>query len=179
MGRFAEGLTEAKRAVERDPLSVTANLALGSMYSRARQYNQAIPQLRHTIELEPDDPRGYGFLGSTYEQMGMYEEAVTARQKAMTLSGAQPEEVASLGRAYRQSGYKGYLMWDLGRLTDPYFTAIVHTRLGHKDDAFVSLEKAYKQHHWAMHQLKALPAWDPLRSDPRFQDLVRRMNFPP
>jgi len=179
MGRFAEGLTEAKRAVERDPLSVTANLALGSMYSRARQYNQAIPQLRHTIELEPDDPRGYGFLGSTYEQMGMYEDAVTARQKAMTLSGAQPEEVASLGRAYSQSGYKGYLKWDLGRLTDPYATAIVHTRLGHKDDAFVSLEKAYKQHHWAMIQLKVLPAWDPLRSDPRFQDLVRRMNFPP
>ena len=179
MGRFAEGLTEAKRAVERDPLSVTANLALGSMYSMARQYNQAIPQLRHTIELEPDDPRGYGFLGSAYEQMGMYEDAVTARQKAMTLSGAQPEEVASLGRAYSQSGYKGYLKWDLGRLTDPYATAIVHTRLGHKDDAFVSLEKAYKQHHWAMIQLKVLPAWDPLRSDPRFQDLVRRMNFPP
>jgi TolB-like protein/DNA-binding winged helix-turn-helix (wHTH) protein/Tfp pilus assembly protein PilF len=179
MGRFAEGLTEAKRAVERDPLSVTANLALGSMYSMARQYNQAIPQLRHTIELEPNDPRGYGFLGSAYEQMGMYEEAVTARQKAMTLSGAQPEEVASLGRAYSQSGYKGYLRWDLGRLTDPYFTAIVHTRLGHKDNAFVSLEKAYKQHHWAMNQLKVLPAWDPLRSDPRFQDLLRRMNFPP
>ena len=178
MGRFAEGLAEAKRAVERDPLSVTANLALGSMYSMARQYDQAIPQLRHTIELEPNDPRGYGFLAVTYEQMGMYEEAVRARQKAMTLSGAQPGEVASLGRAYSQTGYKGYLMWDLARLTDPYFTAIVHTQLGHKDDAFECLEKAYKQHHWAMIQLKVLPVWDPLRSDPRFQNLLRRMNFP-
>ena len=61
MGRFAEGLTEAKLAVDRDPLSVTANLALGSMYHMARKYDQAIPQLRHTIELEPNDPRGYGF----------------------------------------------------------------------------------------------------------------------
>lgn len=178
MGRFDEGLTEAKRAVERDPLSVTANLALGSMYYMARQYDQAISQFRHAIELEPNDPRGYGFLAGTYEQMGLYKEAVTARQKAMTLSGAQPEEVASLGRAYSQSGYKGYLRWNLGRLTDPYFTAIVLTRLGHKDDAFVFLEKAYKQHHWAMIQLKVLQVWDPLRSDPRFQDLLRRMNFP-
>ena len=70
-------------------------------------------------------------------------------------------------------------MRDLEGLTDPYYTAIVQTRLGHKDDALVSLEKAYKQHHWAMIQLKVLAAWDPLRSDPRFQDLLRRMNFPP
>jgi tetratricopeptide (TPR) repeat protein len=149
------------------------------MYSMARQYDQAIPQLRHTIELEPNDPRGYGFLVGAYEQIGMHEEAVTARQKAMTLSGAQPEEVAALRRAYRESGYKGYLMWNLGRQTDPYYTAMVHARLGHEDDAFVCLEKAYKQHHWAMVQLKVLPAWDPLRSDPRFQDLLHRMNFPP
>jgi TolB-like protein/DNA-binding winged helix-turn-helix (wHTH) protein len=179
MGRIAESLTEAKRAVERDPLSVTANLALGSMYSMARQYDQAIPQLRHTIELEPNDPRGYGFLAGAYEQTGMYEEAVAAHQKAMTLSGAQPAEVAALRRAYSQSGYQGYLIWFLGRQNDPYFSAVLHTRLGHKDDAFVGLEKAYKQHRWEMIQLKVRPVWDPLRSDPRFQDLLRRMNFPP
>ena len=179
MGRIAESLTEAKRAVERDPLSVTANLALGSMYSMARQYDQAIPQLRHTIELEPNDPRAYGFLAGAYEQTGMYEEAVTAHQKAMTLSGAQPGEVAALRRAYNESGYKGYLMWFLGRQNDPYFSAVLHTRLGHKDDALVCLEKAFKQHRWEMVQLKVRPVWDPLRSDPRFQDLLRRMNFPP
>ncbi len=179
MGRIAESLTEAKRAVERDPLSVTANLALGSMYSMARKYDQAIPQLRHTIELEPNDPRGYGFLAGVYEQTGMYEEAVMAHQKAMTLSGAQPGEVAALRRAYNESGYKGYLMWFLGRQNDPYSNAVLHTRLGHRDDALVCLEKAYKQHRWEMVQLKGRPVWDPLRSDPRFQDLLRRMNFPP
>jgi serine/threonine protein kinase len=177
MGRFAESVTEAKRAVERDPLSVTANLALGSMYSLARQYEQAMSQLQHTIELEPNDPRGYGFLAGVYEQIGLYGEAVKARQKAMTLSGARPEEVASLGRAYSQSGYEGYLKWNLGKMTDPYFSAIIHARLGQKEDAFVCLENAYKQHHWALIQLKVLPAWDSLRSDPRFQDLLRRMKL--
>jgi len=96
----------------------------------------------------------------------------------MTLSGAQPEQVAALRRAYTQSGYKGYLHWNLGRMTDPYYSAIVHVRLGRTDDALRCLENAFEQHHWAMIQLKVLPAWDPLRSHPRFQDLMRRMNFP-
>ena len=179
MGRFEEAIAEAKRAVRLDPLSVPANLALGSVYHYAHLDDQAIAQLLQTVELEPNDPRPHGFLAGIYDQMGRCEDAVRARQKAMSLSGVPPQQIAGLGRAYSLSGCKGYLMWRLERLNDPYFIAIIQMRLGHKDDAFVWLEKAYKEHRWAMVQLKALPAWDPLRSDPRFQDLLRRVGLPP
>lgn len=186
IGRFAEAIVEAERAVHVDPLSVNANLALGSMYSSARQYDQAIAQLRKTIELDPNDPRAYGFLANIYEQMEMYEEAVRARQKAMNLSGARPDEVAALGRAPTRSGPKRYWMWHLEQLKDtakrrpvsPTMFARIYTRLGDKDQALAWLEKAYKEHHWRMVGLKG-HRWDPLRDDPRYQELLRRMNLPP
>lgn len=178
MGRFPEGVAEAKRAVESDPLSVSANLALGSTYQSARQYDQAIAQCRKTIELDPNDFRAHEFLAEAYEGLGLHEEAVRAHQKAMTLSGGRPEDVAALGEAYRTSGRTGWLRWTLARTKNPYRLAIIQMRLGNKDEAFRNLEKAYQEHEWQMVQLKSLPAWDPLRSDPRFQELLRRMNFP-
>jgi TolB-like protein/DNA-binding winged helix-turn-helix (wHTH) protein/Tfp pilus assembly protein PilF len=179
MGRFTEGIAEAKRAVKSDPLSVSANLALGSTYQSARQYDQAIAQCRKTIELEPDDFRAYEFLAGAYEDLGLYGEAVKADQKAMTLRGAKFAEVAALGEAYRVSGRAGRLQWTLARTKNPYRLAILQMRLGNKEEAFKNLEKSYLEHDWQMVQLKSIPEWDPLRSDPRFQSLLRRMNFPP
>jgi tetratricopeptide (TPR) repeat protein len=179
MGRFAEGIAEARRAVEGDPLSVSANLALGSNYHSARLYDQAIAQYLRTIELEPNDPKGYEFLSGAYATLGLYDEAVKARQKEMTLLGARPEEVTALGEAYRASGYPGYLRWRLERAKHPYDAAAIQAQLGLKDEAFANLEKCYREHWWAMVQLKTAPKWDPLRSDPRFQDLLQRMKFPP
>ena len=178
MGRIAEAIVEAKRALEVDPLSVPANLALGSILHSARQDDQAIAQLLQTVELEPNDPRAYGFLAGIYGRTGKYEEAVRARQKAMSLSGAKPEAVASLGRAYGLSGRKGYLTWSLERSKNPYSTATIYAALGDKDQAQAWLEKAYQGRHWGMVGLKGNRSWDPLRDDPRFQDLLRRMNFP-
>jgi len=152
---------------------------LGSNYHGARQYDQAIAQYLRTIELEPNDPRGYEFLGGAYATLGLYDEAVRARQKEMTLLGAKPEDVAAMGEAYRSSGFPGYLRWRLERAKHPYDAAAIEAQLGLKDEAFANLEKCYREHWWAMVQLKNNPKWDPLRSDPRFQDLLRRMNFPP
>lgn len=178
MGRFAEGVAEAKRAVENDPLSVLANLALGLNYQRARQYDQALAQCRKTIELEPNDPRAHEFIAGVYQDLGLFEEAVRANQKAMTLRAAKSEDVAALGEAFRTSGLTGWLRWSLARTKNPFQLAIINMRLGNKDEAFKNLERAYQEHEWQMVQLKILPAWDPLRSDPRFQELLRRMNFP-
>lgn len=179
MGRFPAAVAEAQRAVDRDPLSVSANFALGSVYFFARQDDLAASQFERTIELDPNDPRPYEALAGMYDRMGKHQEAVTTQQKAMSLSGARPDEVAALARAYFQSGYEGCLRWRLERAKDPYSIALIHAELGHKDEALVWLEKAHKEHSWAMCQLKVLPTWDPLRSDPRFQDLLRRMKFPP
>ena len=181
MGRLPEALAEGQRAVERDPLSVSANLALGSVYSLARQDDQAIAQLRRTAEMDPNDPRAYEFLRGVYERKGMYEDAIRERQKAMTLGGAKPDQLADLRRAYEQSGAKGYWMWmlsDAKRRQAPYEIAMMYAHLGNASQVMTWLEKAYQQHDWQMQQLKILPEWDPIRSDPRFQALLRKMNFP-
>jgi serine/threonine-protein kinase len=181
MGHFTEAIVEANHSLHLDPLSVPANLTLGSVYFYAHQYDQAIAQWQKTAELEPNDSRAHDDLAIIYEQMGMYDDAVKARQKVMSLSGAKPEEIAALGRIYDQSGYQGYLVWrleGLKRTNFPYSTASIYARLGDKDQALTLLEKAYKEHAGPMFLLKVHPKWDPLRSEPRFQDLLRRMNFP-
>lgn len=175
--RFPEALTQAQLAVDRDPLSVTANLALGDIYFQARQDERAIRQLRRTAELEPNDSRAHGFLSGIYEEKEMYVEAIQEAQKA----GTPPEKLAGLERAYRQSGARGY--WGL-RLSEakrrnaPFEIAQVYARLANAGQALTWLEKSYQQHDWRMVQLNATRAWDPVRADPRFQGLLRRLNFP-
>jgi serine/threonine protein kinase/Tfp pilus assembly protein PilF len=183
MGRFEEAIAEAKYTLQLDPISYMPANTLAYVYYCARQYDLAIAQYRQFAELEPNDPRPYRHLANVYAQMGRYEDAVRARQKAMTLSGARPEEVEALGRAYSESGPKGYWMSRLERLKGQYdrypaTTARYYAQLGDKDQAFAWLEKAYEKHDSPMFRLKVQPWWDPLRSDPRFQDLLRRMNFP-
>jgi tetratricopeptide (TPR) repeat protein len=182
MGRHSEALTQAQAAVERDPLSVSANLALGSVFSLANQGDRAIAQLRRTAELEPNDFRAHTFLAGIYEEKQMYEEAISELQKAMALRGAPPEKLAGLERAYKQSGPEGYWKWQLSgakQSNAPYEIAEIYVQLGNPTQAIAWLEKAYQQHDWHMVQLKAFHAWDPIRSAPRFQSLLRRMNFPP
>jgi len=182
MGRFPAAVAEAQRAVERDPLSVSANIALGDVLSRAHQDERAIAQLQRTADLEPDDSRAHVFLTAIYEQKQMYREAIAELQKEATLRGAPPEKLVGLQRAYQQSGPQGYWMWELSdakRRNAPYEIALDYARLGNAGEAVAWLEKSYQQHDWHMIQLNKLRAWDSIRSDPRFQNLLRRMNFPP
>jgi TolB-like protein/Tfp pilus assembly protein PilF len=183
MGRFAESIAEAKRALQLDPLSYAYECTLATMYYLARQYEQAIAQYQHIAELKPKEPRAYWGLARTFEQMRSYEDAVTARQKALSLSGAQHEEVEALARAYNEEGPKGYWIYHLEKLKGqyehkPYSTARIYAQLGDKEQAFAWLEKAYEKHDGSLFYLKAEPLLDPLRSDPRFDDLLRRMNIP-
>jgi TolB-like protein/DNA-binding winged helix-turn-helix (wHTH) protein/Tfp pilus assembly protein PilF len=181
MGRFREAVSESQHAVERDPLSVSANLVLGSVYALSHQDDRAITQLRRTEEIEPNDPRAFEFLSGLYEEKQMYGEAIQELQKAMSLRGSPPPELAGLERAYRQSGPKGYRTWQLEqakRRNAPYDIAMAYARLGDARHATPWLEKSYQQHDWQMVQLRSFREWDPIRSDSRFQDLLRRMNFP-
>jgi TolB-like protein/thioredoxin-like negative regulator of GroEL len=164
MGRHSEALTEARSAVDRDPLSVTANLALGNIYFWAHQDDQAIVQLRHTVELDHNDFRSHVFLYSVYETKGMYEDAIRELRVAKTLRGARPEQLAGLERAYQQSGPEGYWKWQLSeaqQANDPFEIAETYARLGNVAQAVAWLEKAHQQHDWRMVQLKASRAWDP------------------
>jgi len=187
--RHAEAIAEAQRAQQLDPLSPVIRVVLATYggYFYARQYDEAIRTLRDAVSLFPAYPQPYRCLVAVYEAKGMYQEAIAAYQKAESLSGASPAEVAALGQAYAKGGTRGYYLWKIEKLREkskhdyvrPVDLAYLYAGLGEKDQAFSYLEKAYQDRDFMLNLLQIEPAFDPLRSDPRFQELLRRMNFPP
>ena len=147
---------------------------MGSILFGARQDDRAIAQLQRTAELEPMDLRARWFLADVYEQKQMYGETSGELQRA---SG---QILAGLESAYRQSGPEGYWTWRLSearRQNSPFEIARIYARLGDAGQTVTWLEKSYQRHDWQMVLLNGR-WWDPVRADPRFQGLLRRMNFP-
>jgi tetratricopeptide (TPR) repeat protein len=183
MGRTEEALAEARRCLELDPLSYAPNWVMANMYCLARQYDRAVAQVQRMIELEPSDPKPYGDLARVYELLGRYGDAIESRRRSMTLAGAPPQRIAAMDSAYTASGPDGYWRWLLEGVKDkfdihPTWAAILYVQLGDKDQAFSWLEKAYEQHDGLLYLLKVSPSYDSLRDDPRYLDLLRRMNLP-
>ncbi|UCF79042.1 MAG: protein kinase [Candidatus Eiseniibacteriota bacterium] len=183
LGHVEEAISEVQLARYLDPLSYPVNRALGGVYYCARQYNRAVEQYRHMVELDLNKSESYRMMAMNYALMGRYEEAIRANREAMALSGTPPERIAELDSAYTASGPGGYWAWQLQGLKGrydlaPYTAAMYLAQLGDKDQAFPLLEKAYEEHSLSVRLLKIDPHLDPLRDDPRFQDLLRRMNFP-
>jgi len=184
-GRHEAALAQAEQGRSLDPFSISANREFGRVLYWARRYDEAITQFRATIDLHPTDALTHVYLMWAYYQKGMYKEALAQFQESLKVRGANPEIVASVERAFGAGGIKGVLQWNLEflraqskqRRVSPGDFAVVHALLGEKDQAFEWLENAYREYDNWMFQLQD-PVWDPLRSDPRFQDLLRRMNFP-
>jgi serine/threonine-protein kinase len=184
MGRNEEAITEIKRAQELDPLSLIINSIVGVAYMENRQYDQATEQLRKTIEMDSNFSRAHMFLAQAYERTEVFEEAILEHEKRFVLDGTLPEEAArkatALREAYRKSGAKGYwrkqiemyengqTSWTLTRVASFY------AQLGESDQAFALLEKAYEKRQ--IRNLKS-PIFDPIRSDPRFQNLLHRIGL--
>ena len=186
MGRQGESIGEAKRAVELDPFSEFAILTLVGMYYEGRQYDQALQHAQKWLEMFPNSPAAYVWLIRILEAMGMYEQEIAAWQREMMLGGEKPGDVAALRRAYNVGGIRGAWRWDLERLErlPPEENASLaiarhYASLGEKDEALDWLEKGYEEHAPGMAMIKVDPSYDSLRSNPRFQDLLRHMNFPP
>ncbi len=186
-GRPDEAIAQFQRAQELDPLSLIISSAIGWQYYTVRKYDQAIAQLQKTLEMDPDFPRGHWFLGQAYVQKAMFEEAITEFQKAIAITGGKPEHIAALGHAYAASGKRHEaekLLDELKELSKQkyipsYALAVIHVGLGEKEQAFAWLEKAYEEHDpFLVIFVRPDPAFDPLRADPRFQSLLRRMKFP-
>ena len=187
MGRFDESIREIKRAQELDPLSRIINANLGLHYYYARQFDQSFEQLKKTISLDEQFFVPHQYLGRTLIQKGMYREAVTELELARKLSNDSPEVIASLGHALAVAGRKDEARKILQELDDisrqryvlPYFRAAVYTGLGDKDQAFQWLERAFEERHPGLVLVNIDPRFDSLRSDPRFADLLRRLNVHP
>ncbi len=184
LGRHDEALVMVKRALMLDPLSLIINDDLAWVLFLARKYDQAIEQYQKTLDMDPSFLPAHHEIGLAYEQKGMYEEAIKEFQKVAELSGNEPR--ASLAHAYAVSGRKDRarrILIELIGFSDeeyisPYEIAIVYAGLEEKDEGFKWLEKASNERSSWFVWLNVDPRLDPLRDDPRFQDLLRRMNFP-
>ncbi len=187
VGRHEEALAEIKRAQELDPLSLIINTVVGSILSRAGQPELAIGQLRKTLEIDPNFARAHFTLGNAYVRKRMFAEAIVEFQSARTLSRSGTDYIGALGHAYARAGKTAEARKVIDELKEQskrryvswYNIAYVYAGLDEKDQAFACLQKAYEQHDARLVLLKVEPLFDPLRSDPRFQDLQRRIGLPP
>ncbi len=183
LGRFDDALREIKMAEELDPLRTGLVGNEGSIYYFARQYDEAIAKKQIHVSSAPENPFAYLGLANAYVQKGQYSEAILAYQTSIKL-----EETTSaliyLGRAYAQIGKRveAVAIVDKLKSTDKYVSpaelSILYAALGDTGKAFVLLEQAYAERDIQLTSLKVDPGYDPLRVDPRFQDLMRRVGFP-
>jgi TolB-like protein/DNA-binding winged helix-turn-helix (wHTH) protein len=184
LGRNDEAMKQMAYAAELNPMDLQIREMVGLVTYAARQYDSAISQFK---ELNASYPgRGDFGLGWSYRGKKMYPEAIAALERALVHSGRDPLRLASLASVYGLAGRKREAVKLIDELKERsrqhYISnslfAEAYIGLGEKDEAMAWLERAYEDHDQWMVYTKRYPGWDDLRSEPRFQALVRRMNFP-
>ena len=184
VGRVPEALAELERARLLDPTDLVIKANLGVIYYFARQYEQAITELQKVIRDHPDFSTAHWGLGLAFEQSGKYDQALPEFEKAAQRRGTN--SLASLAHLYGLTGRQKEARDILSELktraqqedVSDYQLALVYIGLGETDAAMESLEQAYRERATLMGYLKMDPRLDPLRNNPRFQELLRNMRFP-
>jgi serine/threonine-protein kinase len=187
IGQVEEGIAETRKAMELDPFAYITNNAFAWGLYLARRYDEAIRQYRTTLELFPNASHAHEELADCYLAKGEHQRAFRAYQKWAQAVGLSGQAVAALERAYVAGGIKGY--WKerirLEALEETetgdiwtYRRAMLHARAGDREAALVWLEKAYSERHNRLIFLNVESAFDSVRSDPRFADLVKRIGLP-
>jgi TolB-like protein/DNA-binding winged helix-turn-helix (wHTH) protein/Flp pilus assembly protein TadD len=182
--RYDEALAEMRRAESLDPLSLVINADLAELLALAHSYDESIQQSRKTIEMDPNFGLAHNHLGQAYLQKHLNDQAVEELQKAVQLSGGSPTCIASLARAYVASGKRSEaekLLSELKKRSNPSHSlaseiAVIYAALGDTDQAMTWLKKGYEERFNPGVLLR--PGLDPLRTDPRFEELVRRIGLP-
>lgn len=185
MGRFEEAVKAQEVLQQRMPLDLNMNLDLALIVLQAGRYDQSIEQTRKALELDPRFWWSYQSLGLAYERKRQYPEAIAALEKARQLD-VNPSSLGYLGYVYAAAGKKAEAQKTLEELKElskqryvsPYNIACIYAGLNDKDQAFEWLEHAYQERSFYMTLLKTETVLDNLRPDPRFKDLLRRMNLP-
>ncbi|NIM91173.1 MAG: protein kinase [Candidatus Aminicenantes bacterium] len=185
IGRFDEGIEEMKKALELDPISLIINASLGWAYRAAKKYDQAITQLHKTLEMDPNFLIGHFYLGMVHTEMKKYPEAIVELEKAKELSGGAAVALFGLGVAYAEAGKPDEAKRILEELeaiskeryVSPWGIGSVYAALGEKDKAFEFMQKAYEERDEQLIFYKIDPISDPVRSDPRFKELLNKIGL--
>jgi TolB-like protein len=180
-GQLPEALAEVERGVDLDPVSGRSFHYQGFIYYFSHQYDQALSLIKRVRALDITPPDWSFLLGDVYAEKGMYAESIAEFLK----SGNGPDSVGHLGNAYARAGNVDAARKTISQLEENvrkngvgrYEIALVYTGLGRKQDAFKWLDEAYDARDVGLVYLKIDPCLDPLRSDPRFDDLVRRVGL--
>ena len=186
-GRFDDAFTQITRALELDPLSLAMHAAAGMVCYYGRQHELAAEYARKSIEMDENFFPGYWILGLALEQQGDYSGSIAALARARSLSNDSANMIANLGGAYAASGDVGAarrIIAELDELAsrryvDQALVAGIFALLGDQDEALQRLERAQEDKSRTVSRIAVDPRLDRLRSEPRFQDLVRRQGLSP
>ena len=189
LGKFEESFAMYQKAVELDPVSLAIATDHGRAYYLARQYDRAIEILKKVEEIDPSYQRTYFYLSAVYETKGMLAEAIETNRKGQIVRGRDPEllnpRLKKLSDSYAASGPPGYwrtaleLTLEAAKRTEEPANdidlAFLYGQIGDIEKALGYLERAFQERRTDMVSLTVDPAWDPIRDDPRFADLARRV----
>lgn len=184
LGRHDEAIAEMKRAMELEPLSLIQGANYAGVLMYARKFDAALDQARKTYELDPNHVGARSWLGDTLNAKGMYAETLAMAEK--TLQEPNSAMLSHAAFAYAKTGQREkaeqiIARWKQAEKNRPvlnYWTAVIYGALGEKDKAFAELQTAYQKHDWFLSRMNVDPFMDSLRGDPRFDEMVKRLNLP-
>lgn len=181
MGRHQEAIAELQQASELDPVSLIVNTDLGYAYFFSGDYDRAYEQYRKVLAADPSFVSTHWVLAQYYEQKQMYDLWVQELAQVYSLDG-RSDLAQQVKSVYTVGGREQLLQFIVasqrkGLYFDSLLAAAAELSLGNKQDALQDLEKSYRKHDFTLLRIKVDPAWNRLRSDPRFQDLERRMGL--
>ncbi|HSE36285.1 MAG TPA: protein kinase [Blastocatellia bacterium] len=186
LGRDDEALAEIKRALELDPLSPILEVNIGEAYLRKGDLDSAMEHAKRLVQLDPNFPLAHQIYGLMYLKQRRYAQAIAEFQQNVT-NDRSANSLSYLGHAYAMAGRRDEAVAVLKELEDKYtkreslpqYVAAVYAGLGDRDQAFAWLEKAFQARNGTLVFLVTDLPFDPLRSDPRYADLIRRMGLKP
>ncbi|MFZ0060989.1 MAG: tetratricopeptide repeat protein, partial [Pyrinomonadaceae bacterium] len=185
-GRLDEGIVEIKRGLELDPLDINMGGTLAWAYLVTGQNDRALEQAKKTYDLEPTHPIGRWMLIQAYTNTGKYTEAISLSEQWLQTDPTNQFALRDAGIAYAKAGRRDKAEEMIARFREigkrQYIPtcriACIYGALGDRDKAFEELRKAFEVRDWELHRVNADPYWSSLRDDPRFKEMVKRLNLP-
>ena len=186
LGRHEEAIAQGKQSLELEPLDLNHGANLSGLYFYARRYDEALEQARQVHGLDSNFIVGRWALSQAYIEKGMYAEAIELNEKALQSEPANPVYLRFAGIAYAKAGRRQDAERILDRFKElaktqyvmTYHLALIYSALGDKEKSIAELETALSEHDYLLPRMKVEPFLDPLRGDPRYAELMKRMGLP-